>query len=83
MSCLSLSKEESLQRTFSAEDCVHKIVTNIRLRTDAEDFSKCINGKAVCKKCIRIDFQYVNDYYCKLNFAYHEPTVIDQIKLAI
>ena len=62
MSCLSLTKEESLQRTFSAEDCIK--ITNIYRRPDAEDFSKCINGR-VCKKCIRIDFQHVNDQ-CKV-----------------
>ena len=86
MTCLSLTKEESLQRTFSAEDCVK--ITNIYRRTDAEDFLKCINGR-VCKKCIRINFQFVNDYYkfCisransnrpnKTGYLNHASTTID------
>ena len=64
MSCLLLTlltSEESLQRTFSAEDCVK--ITNIYRRTDAEEFAQRLNGR-ICTNCIRIDFQYVNNY-CK------------------
>ena len=65
MSCLLLTSEESLQRTFSAEDCLK--ITNIYRRTDAEEFAKCINGR-VCKNCTRINFQFVNNY-CKFCIA--------------
>ena len=80
MSCLLLTSEESLQRTsFSAEDCLK--ITNIYRRTDAEEFAQRLNGR-ICKKCIQIDFQHVNDQ-CKVCIAKLKPLVIDQIKLAI
>ena len=86
MSCLSLTKEESLQRTFSAEDCLK--ITNIYRRTDAEEFAQRLNGR-VCTNCIRIDFQYVNNYckFCitrahsnrpnKTGYLNHASTTID------
>ena len=65
MSCLLFTSKESLQRTFSAKDCVK--ITNIYRRTDAEEFAQRLNGR-VCTNCIRIDFQYVNNQ-CKVCIA--------------